>query len=158
MDLSNFVKVFYRRATNELNKYENYYGTIVNINKPLNIPNEFLHREEKLSILCHSIEVTNYSTIRTNKTIFTKTSQILCMVCIASSSRQVEFRIKRHELIAICMPLSTMIHTTRKSMNKLMADSIMNALRTCVFKPRRTNTNKESILSSFDLFARAMTI
>lgn len=50
MDLSNFVKVFYRRATNELNKYENYYGTIVNINKPLNIPNEFLHREENTSL------------------------------------------------------------------------------------------------------------
>lgn len=50
MDYSNFVKNFYRHATNELKKRENYYGTIVNVNKPLDIPNEFLHKEENTSL------------------------------------------------------------------------------------------------------------
>lgn len=50
MDYSNFVKNFYRLATNELKKHENYYGRIVNVNKPLDVPSEFLHREENSSL------------------------------------------------------------------------------------------------------------
>lgn len=50
MDYSNFVKNFYRCATNELKKRENYYGRIVNINKPLEVPSEFLHAEGNPSL------------------------------------------------------------------------------------------------------------
>lgn len=50
MDYSNFVKNFYRYATNELKKREKYYGRIVNINKPLEVPSEFLHVEENPSL------------------------------------------------------------------------------------------------------------
>lgn len=49
MDYSNFVRNFYRYATNELKKHENYNGQIININKPLEIPSNFLHIEESLS-------------------------------------------------------------------------------------------------------------
>lgn len=50
MDYSNFIKNFYRYATNELKKHENYYGRIVNVREPLEIPNEFLHREDNMSL------------------------------------------------------------------------------------------------------------
>lgn len=50
MDYSNFIKTFYRYATNELKKYENYYGRIVDLNDILEIPNEFLHREDNTSL------------------------------------------------------------------------------------------------------------
>ena len=50
MDYSNFIKNFYRYATNELKKHENYYGRIVNVREPLEIPNEFLHREDSVSL------------------------------------------------------------------------------------------------------------
>lgn len=50
MDYSNFIKNFYRYATNELKKHENYYGRIVNVREPLEIPNEFLHRENNASL------------------------------------------------------------------------------------------------------------
>ena len=50
MDYSNFVKNFYRYATNELKKREKYYGRIVNINKPLEVPSDFLHVEENPSL------------------------------------------------------------------------------------------------------------
>lgn len=46
MDYSNFVRNFYRKATNELNNFHNYYGTFVNVNKKLDIPDEYLHNEE----------------------------------------------------------------------------------------------------------------
>ena len=50
MDYSNFVKNFYRYATNELKKREKYYGRIVNVNKPLEVPSDFLHVEENPSL------------------------------------------------------------------------------------------------------------
>ena len=50
MDYSNFVKTFFRCAVNELKSHENYYGRIVNINKPLEVPSEFLHAEESKSL------------------------------------------------------------------------------------------------------------
>lgn len=50
MDYSNFVKNFYRYATNELKKREKYYGRIINVNKPLEVPSDFLHVEESPSL------------------------------------------------------------------------------------------------------------
>lgn len=50
MDYSNFIKTFFRCAINELKNRENYYGRIVNINKPLEIPSEFMHVEESKSL------------------------------------------------------------------------------------------------------------
>ena len=49
MDRSNFVRNLYRIATNSLKGYEDYYGRIVNVGKPLEIPSEFLHQEESAS-------------------------------------------------------------------------------------------------------------
>ena len=50
MDYTNFVKNFYRYSLTELNKYKNYYGRLVQISKPLDIPSEFLHAEEKTNM------------------------------------------------------------------------------------------------------------
>ena len=50
MDYSNFVRNLYRYATSELKKHKDYYGKIVNLNEPLNVPSDFLHREESDSL------------------------------------------------------------------------------------------------------------
>ena len=50
MDYSNFIRNLYRIATNELKKYKNYYGKIVHLTKPLEVPSEFLHTEESDSL------------------------------------------------------------------------------------------------------------
>lgn len=46
MDYSNFVRNFFRQAVTKLEEYPNYYGKIVNVGKPLDIPSDFIHEEE----------------------------------------------------------------------------------------------------------------
>lgn len=57
MDYSNFIKNFYRHSINELKKFQNYYGKIVNINRPLEIPKEFLYKEENESMFLPQFSV-----------------------------------------------------------------------------------------------------
>lgn len=57
MDYSNFVRNLFREAFSSLKKYKEYNGRIVNVGKPLSVPNEFLHVEESESMFLPQFSV-----------------------------------------------------------------------------------------------------
>ena len=50
MDYTGFVRAFYRTAITKLKDFKNYYGRMVNINKDLDIPSDFLHDENSKNL------------------------------------------------------------------------------------------------------------
>ena len=57
MDYTNFVKNYYRQALTQLKNFRSYNGSIVNVNRRLDIDSNFLHKEQNNSLFLPQFEL-----------------------------------------------------------------------------------------------------